>query len=452
MWRQAILGLAALGFCSYGQEPAIRTQIAQAEREAKAHANDPAVVGALAMTLHAYQRYDAAARAYSRANGLAPKHFDWLYLLGAVQIERGDFQGAATAFRSALQLRPSDVPAELRLADTLAMILEWGQAEAAYRHILAPHEDCAQAWYGLGRVQTAQGDHLAAAQSYEQAIRVFPAYAAAHFALAEVLRHVGNKNEAEQHQAAYAKSPTTEPSLDDPIFERIHDLNRSAQVHLQRGAVLDKSGKLDEAIQEHLEALAINPDNLQAHINLISLFARRGDDLKAKQHFEAAIKLSPGRSDAWGGYGMVLLREKNYGEAEIAFTRALDSNPDDAEAHEHLGAIYELQGQLDRAAEEFRRAIASRPNYPLARFHLGRILVNQEKYAEAISQLVRALAPEDEQTPTYQYALAATYARAGDLTHALEYFRAARQAAEARGQSHLLRSIDRDLEALANTR
>ena len=452
MLRRAILPLAALALCAHAQESAILTQIARAETEAKAHPDDPGVVGALAMTLHAYQHYDAAARAYSRAHHLALECFDWLYLLGAVQFEQGEFDEAAKTFRSALQLRPGDLPAELRLAESLALIPQEGEAGAVYRNILARHDNCPQAWYGLGRVQAAQGDHAAAAESYQQALRVFPAYAAAQFALAGVLRRLGNKDEAERLLVAYAKAPTVSPSLDDPLFKRIHDLNRSAQVHLQRGAALDKLGKLEEAIGEHQEALAIDPDNLQAHINLISLYARSGDDVQAKQHFEAAIKLSPGRADAWDGYGMVLLREKNYVEAERAFIRALESNPDDAEAHEHLGAIYEVQGQLDRAAGEFREAIASRPNYPLARFRLGRILANQEKYAEAIPQLLRALQPEDEQTATYQYALAATYARAGDRAHALEYLGAARLAAQARGQSQLLLSIDRDLAALGSTR
>jgi len=88
----------------------------------------------------------------------------------------------------------------------------------------------------------------------------------------------------------------------------------------------------------------------------------------------------------------------------------------------------------------------------LARFRLGRILANQERFAEAIEELQRALEPEDEQTTAYQYALGATYARAGDRPHALKYLRAAHAAAIARGQANLLLSIDRDLEALTNAR
>src|SRR5436305_3619428 len=100
--------------------PAIRAQIERAAAEAKAHPRDIATVAALAMTLHAYQQYDAAADAYSRALALDTRNFDWLYLLGAVQMELGAFDTAAKSFQSALQLRPDDLAAQLRLAQSLS--------------------------------------------------------------------------------------------------------------------------------------------------------------------------------------------------------------------------------------------------------------------------------------------------------------------------------------------
>jgi tetratricopeptide (TPR) repeat protein len=132
--------------------------------------------------------------------------------------------------------------------------------------------------------------------------------------------------------------------------------------------------------------------------------------------------------------------------------KALDINPDYAEAHNNLGAIYEQQGRLDDAAKEFRQAIEDRPDYPAARFHLGRILVNGRRYDEATRQFLRALSPEDDQTTVYLYALAATYARAGDRAQALAYFQKAHDAAVAHGQSQMLTSIDRDLKTLHDER
>lgn len=432
--------------------PAIRAQVELAERNARERPRDPAIVGALAMTLHAYQRHGAAESTYTRAHSLDPQNFDWLYLLGVVQMAQGAFDRAVKTLRSALQIRPGDLAAEVRLAECLTAVPDWDRAAALCRRILDDRPECPNAWYGLGRAQTARGDHAAAIESYGRACELFPAYGAAHFALATELRRLGRKPEAERHIAAYAKNVTSEPPLDDPLFQRIHELNLSSQAHLQRGAELEKGGLFDEAIREHEAALVNDPGNVQAHVNLISLYGRAGDLGKAEQHFEAATSLNPGRSDAWYNYGVLLYMQRHFDEAEKAYLRALQINPDYAEAHNNLGTIYEQLGRLADAQEEFRAAIRDRPDYPLARFHLGRILVNEQKYDEAIQQLQRALAPDDDKTPVYLYALGATYARAGDRAHALEYLHRAQDAASRYGQSELLVSIDRDLRALQNAK
>jgi len=428
--------------------PPIRAQIDAVAAEARAHPRDAKAAGELAMTLHAYQQYDAAAQAYSRAHLLEPQNFDWLYLLGSVQKAQGGFDAAIQSFQAALRIRPEDLTAQLRLAGSYTASANWDEAGALCRHILDQHPDLPQAWYELGRVQAGNGDHAAAAQSYTKACELFPPYGSAHFALAGELRRTGKPVEAEQHLALYSKNVTIEPPLDDPLFQRIHELNHSITAHLRFGAELEQAGKFEGAIREHEAALQTDPNNVQVHINLISLYARAGDPAKAKQHFETAIQLSPGRSDAWYNYGVLLFNQKDFAGAEKAYRHALAINPGYAEAHNNLGAIHEQQGHLDDAAKEFREAIADRPDYPLARFHLGRLLVNQEKYSEAIQHFLRSLEPESDQTPTSLYALGATYARAGDRQHALEYLTKAHDAAIAHGQPQLQASVDRDLRML----
>jgi len=432
--------------------PAIQAQIEQAEQEAKRHPRDPSAAGTVAMTLHAYDQYDAAGRVYTRVHLLEPQNFDWLYLLGTVQMAKGAFDAAVESFQSALRIRLNDLVTELHLAEGLIANAKWDEARLVYQQVLAEHPDNPQAWYGLGRVQMAKGDHARAAESYAKACDLFPEYGAAHFALAGELRRLGRRAEAESHAAYYTKNMTTAPPLNDVLLQRVRALNHSVAVHIQRGAELEKAGKVEEAIREHEAALATDPGNVQAHVNLITLYGRTGEPAKAKQQFEAASKLNPGRSDAWYNYGVLLFGQRDYAGAEHAFRRAVTINPYYAEAHNNLGAIYEQQGRIDDAAGEFREAVANRPDYPLARFHLGRILVNQQKYDEAIQQFLRALEPETEQTSVYLYSVGATYARAGDRQHALQYFQKAHDAAAAHGQSQLVTTIDRDLKMLESER
>src|SRR6185437_13502172 len=88
--------------------PAIGKQIKLAESSARARPDDPQAAGALAMTLHAYQQYQAAALAYSRAHLLQPGNFDWLYLLGAVRMELGELDSARELLQSATAIQPGN--------------------------------------------------------------------------------------------------------------------------------------------------------------------------------------------------------------------------------------------------------------------------------------------------------------------------------------------------------
>ena len=426
--------------------PAIRAQIKDAESSARARPDDSQAVGAFAMALHAYQLYEAAGNAYSRAHLLDPSKFDWAYLLGAVRMEVGEPEAARELLESALKIEPDNLAARLRFAQVLMALNRYPQAEEQYRRVLDKHSDCAQAWYGLGRVQAADGKPAGAIQSFVKACDLFPQYGAAHFAAAQELRKLGQPDQAQRHMKAYAAHPTAQPFFDDPLFLRILELNRGPQAHMRKAAELEKAGRFEDAIVENKDAVAVDENNVQAHINLISLYGRTGDVTEAKQHFDAAVRLDSGRSDAWYNYGVLLLHEQEMSGAERALQRALEINPDYAEARYHLGMIYEQQKRLEDAGREFQKAIDKRPDYPDARFQLGRILVNQQKYDAAIYQLTRSLEPESESTPMYLYALAATYARASRRSEALQYFQKARDGARALGQKQLLASIERDLK------
>jgi len=225
-------------------------------------------------------------------------------------------------------------------------------------------------------------------------------------------------------------------------------LNLGAETHLQRSVELEQQGRLREAIEEQDRALQVDPQNVQANINLISLYARVGEPEKAEQHFQAAVQLNPGRADAYYNHGVLLFMQDMYQDAEHAYRQALLINPFYAEGHNNLGFLLEKQGRTEDALEEYRAALKNQPNYRLAHYHVATILARQKKYDEAIEHLLKTLVPEDETTPTYMYALAIAYGRKGDRANALKYARKARDLAAARNQNQLLDRIDQDFRAL----
>jgi len=430
---------------------AVREQVQEACDAARANSRDANASGKLGMLLDLYKRRESAAICYKRAHQLDPGAFRWPYYLGSLQSAQGKRAEAATTLRAALRLNPDYLPARLKLAENLLAAGNWEEAGRIYETIVKEHRDAAEAYYGIGRIRAANGDLTAAVESYRRACEVFPAYGAAHYGLALAYRKLGDSPRSEDHLKLHAANQTLVPPVPDPLRDEMRALDRGAPSLVQRGIAFQDVGRIEDAIAEHEKALEIDPEYMLAHANLIILYGRTKQPQKAEEHFRAAVRINPNHADSYYNYGVLLSEERKYIEAEEMFRKAVEVNPFHSQAFHNLGFVREQQGRLDEALEFYRKAVERQPNYPLAHFHIGRILANQKKYDEAISHFLMTLSPEDESTPAYLYALSAAYARAGNREDALRYGRQARKKAAARGQTELLRSIDRDLRTLEAT-
>ena len=307
--------------------PAVRQQVRQAYASAEANPKDAEASGGLGMVLDAYEQYDAAAACYQRAHLLDPRSFRWLYYLGWVQAAQGQHEDAAATLHEAVRLRPEDWPAALSLAENLLAIGQWDQAGNLYLTISKTPPESAEAHYGLGRVAAARGDAAAAAAAYLKSCELFPAYGAAHYALALAYRTLGRDAEARQQFGLYEQNRTAVPPLDDTLRREVAALNRGSVAHLRRGADLEQAGRIAEAIIEQQEALRVDPQTVQAHINLISLYGRQGQYHEATAHYRAALALDPHQADVHYNYGVLLRKQGKPQEAATAFQEAVRINP-----------------------------------------------------------------------------------------------------------------------------
>lgn len=443
--RKAAPELPAIAFENFG--PGIREQVKRAYEEARRNPRDASVVGRLGMALHAYDEFENAASCYLHARRGAPGEFQWIYLLGVAQASAGRAAEATTTLREALRLRADDVPARLRLADLLFNAGELAESRQLYEAVIAKRADLAAAHYGLGRVKFAQRDP-AAAEHFRRACELSPSYGAAHYALAMAYRDLGQQEQAAAELAIYQQFRLIRPVTPDPLLQSVAALNAGAAERLQTGVALEAAGQLPEAIAEHEKALAINPQLEQAHLNLITLYARTEQFEKAEQQYQTIQTLNPNLAEAHYNYGVMLLERKRLDEAEQAFRRCLAINPGNAEASYNLGLLLEMKTQYDEALQRYQAAVESNPAHRQAHFQLARMLLYKNRAPEAIEHLKRTLTPEDAETPRYLYALGAAYARTGDRANAMRTLRAARDLAATWKQTDLLARIERDLKTL----
>ncbi len=340
--------------------------------------------------------------------------------------------------RRALRLKPEYTAAHLRLAGILLATGHLDKSSTIYERLAREHPNLAPVHHGIGRIRSARGDLSGAIEALKKACELFPDYGSAHYALAAAYRKAGDSAQAEFHTAAHSRAKSAAPPREDPLEAQVLALNAGAMDQMQRGIGLDSAGRLQEAAEAHERALDIDATLTQAHINLISLYARLGKPDLAEKHYREAVALNPNIADTHYNYGVLLFGLGRMYEAKEAFARALAANPSHAEAHTNLGYVLVEECKLRDAERHFAKAIESKPDHRLAHFHLGRLLVNRKDYRAAIDHFSQILQPEDDQTPGFTYALAATYARAGQRAKALEYARAAQAKATARGQLDLI--------------
>ncbi len=398
-----------------------RASIEAAYREAVERADDGAAAGRLGMVLQAWEQWDSALAVYRRAQGLAPRTFDWWYLAGVIEARLGRASEATRSFERASALRGDYVPARLKLAEALFESGDLPGSRRTYEALAGAGAASAvgpagpAAHYGLGRILAAQGDQAGAIAQFQEACRLFPEFGAAHYALALAYRGVGRMEEAQREMALQQRYLNAWPGVDDPVAAQIAPLRDDARAHMERGIAAWKAGNPDAAINEHEEAVRLQPSLAQAHANLIILYGQRGDAAAAERHYRMVVSLNSNLGEAHYNYGVLLMEARRYQDAVDAFNKAL----------------------------------AVTPTFRVARFNLGRTLIALGRLDEAIAAFEQVQSPEDADTPRYRYALAAAHLRAGHREQGTRLALEAKALAQQYGQSSLVASIDRDLASIA---
>ena len=57
------------------------------------------------------------------------------------------------------------------------------------------------------------------------------------------------------------------------------------------GVALEDLGRIDDAMGAYAKAIALDPDNADAHYNLAGIYERRGDKAAAVRHLKACKRL-----------------------------------------------------------------------------------------------------------------------------------------------------------------
>ena len=214
--------------------------------------------------------------------------------------------------------------------------------------------DFAEAHFGLGVAYGNLGRHSEALEAFKQAMRIKPDDADAHYNLGLAYDHLGRWNEAVE---AYKQAIRIKPDRAEP--------------HYNLGVAYDELGRLNEAVEAYKQAIHLKPDDAKAHHNLGVVYGKIGRLNEAVEAFRQAIGLKPDDALAHIGLGAAYANLGRCDDAVEAYKRAIRIKPDDALAHYNLGVAYGELGRLNEAVEAYKQAIRIKPEDVLAHYNLG---------------------------------------------------------------------------------
>ena len=130
------------------------------------------------------------------------------------------------------------------------------------------------------------------------------------------------------------------------------------------GVALSNLGRYQEAEQRYLEALNVNPEYISALINLASL--KQASPEVAEPLLRRALRINPKHPRARSMLGIVLLSSGQDREAKVALRKALKVFPKDPVALLGSAQIARMEGRFDEAQSFLKRTLEISPKMPTA--------------------------------------------------------------------------------------
>lgn len=149
--------------------------------------------------------------------------------------------------------------------------------------------------------------------------------------------------------------------------------------HFGQGTRLLHEGKAVEAAQVLEQALSLQPEHVDAAINLSGAYILSGRFKEALALLEPLSEREPDNPMVWINLGAahlgnpVLARDPEQLQAISAFERALEIRPAARSVAYNLGLIYRDRQEIEQAIKWFRQAVEDNPNDQDARQMLDKL-------------------------------------------------------------------------------
>jgi len=297
--------------------------------------------------------------------------------------------------------------------------------------------------YRKGLILAGRGRCAEAVSEYQKALKIDPRMAKAQY---ELGRCYAELRYDEQAIRALDAARALDPKLALDALSRIADVYVSAdRPKLAQKACLDaldidprnvdvimflanlmrEAESIDEAKAWFENAVAIAPDRIEPHLALADLAMLEGDyDTAEKRLKMITAGIDPDNANARLALAKVYRFSGRGKEAIEVLQRILDDSPGDIRARGALAEAYLSENRLDEARKEAEAFLKVSPASGEVHFLLGAVLLKQQDYELAVPHLTKAANSPAASADNY-YLLGLALKETGRLAQAKSAFRKA---------------------------
>ncbi|MEK6279995.1 MAG: tetratricopeptide repeat protein [Acidobacteriota bacterium] len=162
----------------------------------------------------------------------------------------------------------------------------------------------------------------------------------------------------------------------------------TAREAYQNAMVSARSRDNKKAVEELKRAIALHPTFSLALNELGVQYLKLGQAQKAAEVLDTGVKIAPEDVHLRLNYGVALLNQRKFVQAEEQLRIAVNKNSSVPTAHMYLGIVLAVQRKLDEANKELEIAIGSQSSeVALAHRYLGGVYLEKREYKRAADQL-----------------------------------------------------------------
>lgn len=336
-------------------------------------------------------KLDEAIASFQRVTRLAPNFVDAYCDLGMALSSREDFVAAQEAIQKAINLSPDYPKAHFCVGSVFEKQEKIPEAIAAFQQVLALDPSHAEANCAMGRLAIKQENIDEAIVFLERALRINPNLAGVYYHLAHAyLIKLEPEKALEYSQKALALAPQSPETIN------------------MYGSVILNTGKVDEAIEAFRASLKLDPNLCWTHYYLGKAYQVGGNFAVANESYDQALAINPDFVDAILGKASILEKRREFQAAYDLLRPIVDSSKVNEQAITIFAAVSRRLGRRQEAInlleKRLREGNLRVDTHKMMLFYLGQIYDDMDAFEDAFRciQLGNSLEPQNFDPETSQ--------------------------------------------------